>query len=148
MGYTHYWTAPRYEYHEEEIKQALPTIKAIITDYSEILCYEDDTPEQDPVVNERLIRFNGKEGSGYETFYMTMNGDWNFCKTNRHAYDVVVCSVLLAIKAYVPSFEFNSDGEFDNELWLKARENVKEYGIMTEISSSGKLQVSLPFEGL
>lgn len=60
------------------------------------------------------IIFNGNEekGEAHETFAIESNdGKWNFCKTARKPYDLLVCLMLLTFKyVFGDDFEYSSDG--------------------------------------
>ena len=76
----------------------------------------------EPIVNKRMIRFNGIKGC--EDFILTPNTkQYHFTKTNLRKYDLVVCIVILLTKIkYKNLFYFDCDGFYTGELynWLKA----------------------------
>jgi len=128
--------------------KALPIIKEILERYKDIIQFEEDA-EEPPVCTEELIRFNGIDEDGHETFYFSAGKeDFAFCKTARKPYDVVVCECLLVLNHFIPALEINSDGmcgcceqeenatlpgdciEHPDGSWGEAIENVSElYGI-------------------
>lgn len=127
MGYTHTF---RFTKVQEDINVFC------LMDIEEIFDRHKDIVEVIQI-DYSTIHFNGKGNYGYEDFYITSDmTEVNFCKTNGKEYDIVVCEVLLALKAYYyEEFEFSSDGFyiskqeyqeeiFDNETWNKAFEIV------------------------
>lgn len=87
-----------------------------------------------PAVTPDLIRFNGPQDDGHETFLVTREmpeiPDWSsdksasfdFCKTARKPYDLAVCLVLLSMSRHAPeSVKVSSDGDWDVE-WTEARD--------------------------
>ena len=136
MSYTHYFMAPK---GVEGYEQALPIVKDILKRYKSIVAFEDGD-EGDAVANNEIIRFNGVDGEGYETFWFeNWATKFSFCKTNRMPYDIVVCEVLAALRFHIPKLHVGSDGfpnsdkdlsevwdrvdELD-ESWAEALDNV------------------------
>jgi len=132
MGYTHYFHGGD----QRGFEAALPTIRKILKKYGNIICFECDKTNKKPVVNKKMIRFNGIGEEGHETFVFETGKEFEFCKTARKPYDLPVCEVLLVLKAYMTDLDLSSDG-FSGYLsekkidgcWAEAVENVKEYGI-------------------
>jgi len=98
------------------------------------VCYEFDAPDEEPEVNEYVIRFNGGGESGHETFYLDYESDdWSFCKTAQKPYTQDVIAVLAVIHEYAPDWlSVESDGgkpDFDDrkalEVWC--RKNIIGY---------------------
>lgn len=144
MGYTHYW----------EIKKGTPKltticlrdIKKVVEKYKDLIQFEDDDSKK-PVITRKLIRFNGIKENGHETFLFEVPPKesefgkfdkesylFNFCKTARKSYDIIVCEILLILKAHLQeNIQLSSDGfsnsvcSFDGE-WNKAIEEVKQIG--------------------
>lgn len=140
MGYTHYFSQLRDVTHEEwgRIRTLTDTLIRKLPPGVRI----DDQDGGPPLVNQECIWFNGIEDEGCETFELTRvkrplrdyelqelkaatpstrrqleaAGAFNFCKTRREPYDLVVCAVL-AIATYVtrrdPAWRISSDGEPD-----------------------------------
>lgn len=129
MGYTHYWT-----FHREKTKdnkdfvKAVEEIKAIhaaLPKRTNIAgaCYPNHhvkimgglgkgAPEFTPT--EICFNGNAKNGTDHETFSIDFNIDngWNFCKTARKPYDLLVCCSLIALAMNLGDeiFTFSSDG--------------------------------------
>jgi hypothetical protein len=79
-----------------------------------------------PLHNKHEIAFSGLEDETCESFVMQreVNRDeaFLFCKTGRLPYDLAVCLVLLRMRAIVPDFEFDSDGNLKTEPeWIEAK---------------------------
>ena len=73
----------------------------------------------EPVINNKVIAFNGAGKNAYESFYMDADGSFMdgyhfsnpFCKTERKPYDLLVCLTLLAFKhVFKNEFFYDSDG--------------------------------------
>ena len=86
-----------------------------------------------PDVNKSVVSFNGVDDDGHETLYIELvntgrmdKGDklaFNFCKTVRKPYDVVVTAVLVALKHHFPASIISSDGSMDD--WQAGIDFVK-----------------------
>jgi len=58
-----------------------------------------------------MIRFNGKDDEGHETFMLTPDpSDFNFCKTAQKPYDLVVVAILCLL-AHRTDTGVSSDGD-------------------------------------
>jgi hypothetical protein len=74
------------------------------------IAYEFNEPDKDPEFTPELIRFNGKGNEGHETFILTPGAsDFNFCKTARKPYDIVVVAILCLL-AHRTGAVVSSDG--------------------------------------
>jgi len=134
MGYTHYWSRSDMK----GIKKALPVIKDIVKRYQNIIQFES-SDQREPVVEENMIRFNGINEDGHETFLF--NGKDNFCKTARKPYDIVVCECLIVLNHFLRDLKVGSDGMSGNVedenvgktvknpdgMWKEALKNVSEH---------------------
>ena len=132
MGYTHYWefkAAPKdLENGAEKWNKAVETIKSGLKAVKEMgieIC--NGVGKDKPIINGKEIIFNGTEKGGldHETFYIPFNaGGWNFCKTARKPYDLLVCIALLAFKeAFGEDFSYSSDGVTRES--IKDKENLE-----------------------
>jgi len=138
MGYTHYFTSGK-DSESDKYMEALPIVQKILNKYSDIIQYERDDPKP-PQCDEELIRFNGIGDDGHETFLIKNGGsDWDFCKTARKPYDIVVCEVLLVLNHFIPSMSFSSDGDIniDDDCWGPAIRNVRQYVVFYGGSEEG-----------
>lgn len=156
MGYTHYWRTqkrgiPQKNWNAicEDVKKLLASLPAHSmnaggshsSDPLE-LSWESDHPDKAPEVSKSLIRFNGNDGLGHETFFFERipadeagnDGTvFAFCKTARKPYDLVVCGVLLVAAKHAAQYVvISSDGDKDD--WKPALEWVwsvlgREYGL-------------------
>ena len=138
MGYTHYTRADNWDRQDElGFEKALPIVRKILKRYKDLVQFECDNPKR-PVVSKKQIRFNGIGEDGHETFMLSNSSfEFNFCKTARKPYDVVVCEVLLVLNAFCPHLSISSDGFsscLDNPqldgTWPEAIQNVGQYGIV------------------
>ena len=125
MGYTHYWRMER-DFTEAEwlniMKASADILSRAINTYMMTLAYEYDQADKKPLVSQDLIRFNGFDDDGHETFMLTREmgeepeyrrgeGHFAFCKTARKDYDAPVVACLIAAKSIAPdAFTWSSDG--------------------------------------
>jgi hypothetical protein len=88
----------------------------------------------DPLFSNDEVRFNGVGEEGHETFIVLREfepQDWqrperglyfDFCKTARKPYDLVVCTCLIVFaRHFGESFRVDSDGGDEEENWPAAR---------------------------
>lgn len=142
MGYTHYFGIEKHT--KEDAKgweKALPIIRDIISNHNNLLQYECDVPKE-PRVDSEMIRFNGIDNDGHETFIVRNSEHSEFCKTARKPYDLPVCKILLVLKAYLPNFTLGSDGfsaHISNPVldgfWMEAIQGVYQYGISYKVKT-------------
>lgn len=119
MGYTHYWEfkdniAPKnFKDGENKFARAAELIRKAYNKVTEMgIEIADGMGEGEPTISDREVYFNGKGDESCETFGIQANdGKWNFCKTARRPYDLLVCVSLLAFKeAFGDDFSYKSDG--------------------------------------
>ncbi len=139
MGYTHYFENKGHENDKENFLKVLEDAKKLYENMPETsksaggyhsnnplkLCGGDGTGK--PVFTEHEIVFNGDESEGldHETFFVTPAPfGFEFCKTARKPYDLMVCAVLISCRKHLPGFSFSSDG--DAEDWEPAHEFYNE----------------------
>lgn len=97
--------------------------------------FECDAPET-PIFSDSLIRFNGVDDDGHETFYIDQifggtykqwrdNKVFAFCKTARKPYDTIVTACLIILKHYLgDDIKISSDGH--PEEWQNGLNACKE----------------------
>jgi hypothetical protein len=110
MGYTHYWDNPGFT--DEQWKAARLHAAKILPASSIPVQFEYDD-DQLPLFNDNLIRFNGVEGDGHETFYLekTPSRSFGFCKTAQKPYDEIVVAMLVMLSEVNLKFTWSSDGD-------------------------------------
>lgn len=109
MGYTHYWGS-RKSLTDKQWTKITKDVRKLFNASPCKLAYEDDS-KAGPLISHELIRFNGVGNAGYETFMLHRGPNDEFCKTDRKAYDIVVCGILIVVAKYAPSImEITSDG--------------------------------------
>jgi len=144
MGYTHYFET------KGEIRINVPVIKAIVEKFKDIIDH-DETSDQNCIVNDEMILLNGIEDLGHETFVIRGNvKEWEFCKTARKPYDIVVCMILLVLKKENGKmFSFSSDGfckkGIDNE-WYEATKVLNEMCFIKDHRVCLESEGSTPFD--
>ena len=130
MGYTHYWTpkvATADKFKEfaatcKKLHKALPdtseTAGGYASDDKIKIRGWDGTGK--PTFKDDGISFNGDGDNGHETFSIDpKKDDWNFCKTARKPYDLLVVACLIAAHEIL-GYEVSSDGSFED--WKPAIE--------------------------
>lgn len=119
MGYTHYWD---HAIITPEAWAGLVSDSRRIIKAADIpLAGPDGTGV--PVIDRDRISFNGtaSDDQDYETFELTPAiTDFDFCKTARRPYDLVVTAILLRAVLTVPGFRIQSDGDWLED-WQDAR---------------------------
>lgn len=110
MGYTHYWT------NFTELPPLYDTtkcrIQVVLARYDDILIGPDAGR---PLVTTGRVAFNGKGDDGCEDFDWDRYETWDFCKTARKSYDIVVGMVLMILKKqYGTAMSVTSDGECED----------------------------------
>jgi hypothetical protein len=128
MGYTTYWKND-FEITDAEWSMVEIAVTPILVEHKDIICSEYDKPEESFIIDNNRIVFNGKCDAGHETFAFQKNGgqDFEFCKTARKPYDLVVCKVLLTLYViFGDKLNLHSDGMPDDENWPKAFKWISE----------------------
>lgn len=154
MGYTHYWTPKKAN--PEKFKIFSDTCKKLYNNLPEntntaggyysnekIEIGNSDGSKLKPIFENTYISFNGMGKNSHETFEINFNNtDWDFCKTARKPYDLLVCACLLAA-ADILNYEISSDGNFED--WEPAMKfyaetlkivNFSEKEVMRKIKSN------------
>lgn len=111
MGYTHYFeTASHIK--DEDWNDFCEICKKILQIADIPLAREFNLPLEPPVITDKLVRFNGIDEDGHETFYIERSyAGFGFCKTARKPYDKVVVTCLMAGFHCGVFTEWSSDGE-------------------------------------
>lgn len=130
MGYTHYWYRPP---NIANFKEFAMDCKKIIDSCNVPTAWECDKPKKSPATSSEVVRFNGIGDDGHETFYVEKTfkpEEWQkpkegglyfeFCKTARKPYDVVVTACLIALHHHCPDVKISSDG--GNDEWGPGRD--------------------------
>ena len=129
MGYTHYWELLS-SVDETAWARICDAAKRILSEATSMgipLQWESDVDAM-PEVSTEMIRFNGVEEDGHETFLVTPNPKWDFCKTARKPYDTVVVAMLCMLEQ-LAEFSWSSDGDkrdhlAGKQLWGKVRQQM------------------------
>lgn len=119
MGYTHYWTQ-KATFTKAEWRELVDGVKKL-SDLANLELVFEQHERTPPQIDDEVVRFNGFEEDGYETFLITRKRPeavpyrklrgWDFCKTDERAYDVAVTAVLAYLDAILPDkWETTSDG--------------------------------------
>jgi hypothetical protein len=132
MGYTHYYTFNRAALTPAELATGFALAATEIERLKQYLPrsikIKGGLGTGNAVLNVKSIWFNGdaKFDLDHETFHVERDADplypdrnWEFCKTARKPYDVLVCCALISLKRHLPgAFSFTSDG--DRSDWASA----------------------------
>lgn len=137
MGYSHYFpqnrsfTKPEWDKVKFGVNKILEYSQNL--NRSDIALQESYERNRFPIVNNIRVQFNGPDGFNCEDFFITKKVRehrpyedkrepvFNFCKTNREPYDLIVCSCLLWIEHVAPRvLHIHSDGAWNKE-WLEPR---------------------------
>jgi len=124
MGYTHY-------YAESEA----PTEKEVITEFK-VHYYEMVKTVKASISTEldteKELYFNGVDDNAHETFCLSFSGggSWQFCKTAKKPYDVLVVACLVLAEELGIISEWSSDGEKEKhekgrDLLRKVKSKIK-----------------------
>jgi len=116
VGYTHYYTT-KAPITPSDWSKIAERARKLIEKSPVPLAYEYDEADEPPIADEEVIRFNGVDDDGHETFVVTPDKvGFGFCKTAQKPYDLVVVACLLVLnKVLGDKIEVSSDG--DAEEW-------------------------------
>lgn len=130
MGYTHYFEKPNKPLNSKAFGEFIETAQKIVHACSPTgpiggVYYEGEevkiagpNGDKEPLFTGTEIALNGEGENAHESLNIRNIedglGTFNFCKTARKPYDIVVTGILIALKK---KFEFtvkiNSDGDID-----------------------------------
>ncbi|KEZ43432.1 hypothetical protein SAPIO_CDS4613 [Scedosporium apiospermum] len=125
MGYTHYWTIKDAASWRKCLPQLVDDSGLIIKHSGVAICGNDyDLP---PMLDkDEGISINGKD-DGFEPFCLALDEGFDFCKTGRRPYDLVVCAILLRAHQLAPKvLDIHSDGRWNEVGWRNARELINQ----------------------
>ena len=124
MGYSHTFKMPKPNQTDwgnlvsdvKKLFSCLPTAEQLQhydIDGPIVLCGSDG--HGDPVCTTKEIAFNGDASTDMacETLLLYPGKIDDWCKTSRHPYDFVVCSVLILASHHLPKFKLTSNGRTD-----------------------------------
>ena len=131
MGYTNYWT-------KNNKKKFSPGIIGLV--HKVLATFEQQSGEKlvkgffhkdkAPTVTDTLIHFNvNKEDSGEDFYIDLIDGDSEFCKTDREPYDSAVKAVLMVLKSAGYLEEWHFDGSICDDEYSDAMKLLSSAGI-------------------
>lgn len=154
MGYTHYW-----KYYPKDNKTTEKQFKLVLKDCEKIMkakptdigIFGWDEQKQgffgEPEFNPLLICINGDESKNlnHESFYFNPfeKTDFDFCKTARKPYDVVVCAILISLANRLDGFSFGSDGGMEKDEWIPAFKLYRDAGLRLKKGVKAKMVSSI-----
>jgi hypothetical protein len=129
MGYTHYWNFTKIkgkateteELYQKAVKDCQKVILAYKKEHGGLAGYSAHTK----LGQYGGIDFNGAREEGHENFllreHFSVNERFNFCKTARKPYDVVVVACLIVLDFHLKdAISVGSDGDYNE--WLEGLE--------------------------
>ena len=126
MGYTHYYDIPDRTQNMKVHKVANDIAELIRGSGVVIGDFEGEFGTL-PVLGPDEITFNGVGDASYESFQYPpdytrpIKPGWEFTKTDRRPYDVIVTAALIVIKHHMgDAVEVTSDGKFNSGDWYPA----------------------------
>lgn len=133
MGYTHYWAIVKREDDQDFdrlFREATEEIRQLLfynTEHLKIPLASWNGDEGTVLeLRDDLIAFNGVGADSHESFVvMPEAADFEFCKTARKPYDLIVCvSLMILAETLGPErFTFSSDGRWGiGDGWDEAAE--------------------------
>jgi len=156
MGYTHYWT-PKVVTEEKfaefsktckKLHDNLPNTSKTAGGYHSNetieICGWDGTGK--PEFSDVMVSFNGNQDKDldHETFNVQADKtEWNFCKTARKPYDLLVCACLIAAHEQL-DYEVSSDGDLEDwkdaiEFYMDTIKNTKSIFASTKKKLANKI---------
>jgi len=117
VGYTHYWTFKRSALSPEELgiryQRAVEEIRHLLKRLTRDIVISGADGTGHPILNNEKVCFNGDtfQDLDHETFFVPLiketdgfsrDSDWDFCKTSRKPYDLLVCVSLIAFSRALP----------------------------------------------
>ena len=113
MGYTHYF---------ENNSINKKSWSAFIEDVQAIIKQAPSEIALDVVINDKDISINGVDDDSHETLYINRDttSDFEFCKTARKPYDLVVAAILVAYEEHNEDATVRSDGDLHDGEWVDA----------------------------
>lgn len=142
MGYTHYWKFNPTEKSAKQFENVIKDAQIILANKGDIvICGGDGTGE--PEITNEYIWLNGdrKNELDHETFYFSLNEQtgFEFCKTARKPYDLIVGAMLLSLAHRITGFSFSSDGSYKDDEWIPIFDFYEKIGLKFRKGEKEKL---------
>lgn len=124
MGYTHYWS------HDGITPEQMAKIAAKVESIATLVKPDiplgnwsgDDEGTPGPVFGPTEISFNGIGRDAHESFRLgPVLTSFDFCKTARKPYDLLVVATLMIADSIVDSFDWRSDGAGEPDMFYDAQ---------------------------
>ena len=136
MGYTNYYQdRKREEIRDEDFNNFMSDVYKVIEslmqkDYK----FMDDRTDEVykniddfKVKNQNEIWINGVDNNSCETFRISFDGEWKFCKTARKPYDIAVKAILILCEKYgILKEDFSFDGDKSDSEYINAEKLLDE----------------------
>jgi hypothetical protein len=157
LGYTHYYYRPlnldrnTFQQFANDVKQ----IVKLAREHGIKIVDWHGTPGTRPTINRNQISLNGLGVNAHESFVINRkhqpeswdkpkaNGLYfDFCKTARKPYDIVVAASLVAfLYHFRDQVEVHSDGGFDEDIWQAAFRHYE------HATGRSRPRIEMKFEG-
>ena len=145
MGYTNYYQdRKREEIKDENFNNFMNDVYKVVEilikkDYK----FTDDRTDEIykniddfKAKNKNEIWLNGVDDNSCETFRISFDGEWKFCKTARRPYDIAVKAILILSEKYdILKEEFSFDGDKTDSEYINAITLLEELNL---VQSQGK----------
>lgn len=117
MGYTRYWKTTGKPFTDEFVKMNKNIVSIAETKFDIVI--KNGIGEDKPIINKEKILLNGdaEHGLDHETYCLISEekSDFEFCKTARKPYDVVVNALLQIANEYGYVKDVRNDGPYNDE---------------------------------
>jgi len=98
MGYTHYFTTKNV-LDADKFKAYSDDIRKVVNACHIPVAFEYDNTDKPPQLTSEIVRFNGLNDAGHETFLLNRTTvGFEFCKTAYKPYDIFVVAALAVAK--------------------------------------------------
>jgi hypothetical protein len=131
LGYTSYWNNQPKEHNQAKWDMFLGAVKHVASDLpDEVVLGDWDGEGGEPLFSKNVIRFNGVGEMSHETFSIYRKPkpeqrEFDFCKTARKPYDLMVCATLSLYWHFFKDEGVKIDSDGDKSDWEPARDLVK-----------------------
>ncbi len=128
MGYSRYFTVSDKKKFDDDFIEYVKTIIEVAEKDFGVKIGNGHGVDK-PIIEKTRIYLNGDaaESLDHETFYIDLeNPSWNFCKTNRKPYDIVVNLILQVAEYDGYVYNVSSDGDNAEDLAEELYNKVNE----------------------
>ena len=116
MGFSHYWT-PAKNVEDDAWQDFIEVFEKMLDHVNRKMGIDivngygdEDTHAK---ITDEVVMFNGLGEDSHETFRLNRGGEWDFCKTARKPYDLLVVATIHLGEQFGIIKEWSSDGDED-----------------------------------